>query len=86
MSYSFFQNNDNSKKKPSIAKEYGAFLNLGWQIVITIGLMALLGDWLDKEFETSPLWIIICSFFGVVVAMYSFIKTVINLTKKDKKK
>jgi F0F1-type ATP synthase assembly protein I len=59
-------------------------LNLGWQLAITIGLMALLGWWLDKVFNTSPTLIIIFSLFGVLAGMVSFFRTVLNINKKNK--
>jgi F0F1-type ATP synthase assembly protein I len=73
---------DTSKER--IIKELSPYLNLGWQLAVTICLMALLGWWLDGEFETKPVFIIICSIFGVIVGMYSFIKTVLNLNIKKK--
>jgi len=69
------------KSRKNISKELGPYLNLGWQMAITILLMVLLGWWLDGKFHTSPWLIVICSLFGVVAGMYSFIRTVLNLTK-----
>ncbi|MCX7735262.1 MAG: AtpZ/AtpI family protein [Candidatus Kapabacteria bacterium] len=61
-------------------------MNLGWQLAITIGIMALLGWWLDKYFQTSPILIIIFSLFGIAAGLVNFFKTVLNNSKKDKGK
>lgn len=74
-----------NQKDDKVMRELGPYLNLGWQLVISICLMALLGWWLDKHFSTNPVWTIICTLFGVFAGMYSFIRTVINLDKPRKK-
>jgi ATP synthase protein I len=76
--------NNKKKEKPSVFKELGGYFNLGWQIAITITLMTFLGVWLDSEFDTKPVWTLICSIFGVFIAMYTFIRTVMTLTKNEK--
>jgi F0F1-type ATP synthase assembly protein I len=70
------------KSKEKIIKELAPYLNLGWQLAITISLMALLGWWLDGQLDAKPWFIIICSVFGIIAAMYSFIRTVLNLNKE----
>ena len=65
--------------------QLGPYLNLGWQLAITIIVMVFLGKWLDAQFDTSPWMIVCCSIFGVFAGMYTFIKTVITLDKKKKK-
>lgn len=81
----FKRNNEQKKRASDIAKEIGPYINLGWQIAVTIGLGVLIGWWIDSESGTKPLWLIICSLLGVVVGMYSFLKTVLNLNKKKSK-
>lgn len=48
--------------------------------------MALLGWWVDNQFQTSPVFIIIFSLFGIVAGLVSFFRTVLNINKKDKGK
>jgi len=60
------------------------YLGLGTQLAATIILMFFLGRWLDDIFNTSPILMIIFSFFGCFAAVYNFIKTVLNLNKKNK--
>lgn len=56
--------------------EMGPYLNLGMQMIIPILLFTYLGYWLDNKYDASPLWILIFSMFGLVVAFYQFFKTV----------
>ncbi|QLH54510.1 MAG: hypothetical protein CH6_3557 [Candidatus Kapaibacterium sp.] len=67
---------DNKKK---ILYELAPYLNLGWQLVITILLMVVIGYFLDKHFETKPIFTVIFALLGCIVAMYDFIR---NVTKK----
>jgi F0F1-type ATP synthase assembly protein I len=67
-----------------LIKEVGPYINLGWQLVITIGLGALFGYWLDGRLDTKPAMTVVFSLLGVVVGMYSFLKTVLNIDKKKK--
>lgn len=73
------------KKENNIWREVGPYMNLGWQMVITICLMALLGWWLDGKFDTAPWLFISLTVFGVFAGMYNFIKTVLNLDKRKEK-
>jgi predicted F0F1-ATPase subunit len=65
-----------------VLREVSPLLTMGWQLVLTILLTSALGWWLDKEFNTSPVWILILSIFGIVVGMIYFIKTALNFDKK----
>jgi F0F1-type ATP synthase assembly protein I len=67
-------------------KDIAPYMGLSWQMIITIGIFALLGWWLDKSFDSKPLWLVIGSIIGVAVAIYSFIRTVRTLDDKNKKK
>lgn len=69
----------NNKNK--LVKELGPFINIGWQLALTIILMVFLGKWLDEKFDTSPWLIVTFSLFGIIAGMVNFLKTVL---KKDK--
>lgn len=49
--------------------------------------MFFLGRWLDEQFNTNPVLMIIFSLFGGFAGIYNFIKTTLDLNKKklDKK-
>jgi len=46
--------------------------------------MTFLGVYLDNQFNTKPLFILICTFFGAFAGLYNFIKSVNDLSKKKK--
>lgn len=46
--------------------------------------MTFLGIFLDKEFGTKPIFILICTSFGAFAGLYNFIKSVNELGKKRK--
>jgi F0F1-type ATP synthase assembly protein I len=72
------------KDEKEIYKSIAPFLNLGLQMAMTIVLFVFGGWWLDKHFDTSPLWTLILTAVGIFGAFYSFIRKVINIEKKNK--
>ena len=72
--------NDEGESKKLIT-ELAPYLGLGLQLAVTVAAMVFLGIWLDKKFDTSPIFSIICSFLGVFAALYNFIKTVLKSGK-----
>lgn len=75
---------DDKQKKISSLRGAGPYLGLGTQLAATMLLMFFIGYWLDGEFGTSPILVIIFSLLGGFAAIYNFIKTVLELDKKDK--
>ena len=73
---------DNLKSIGKVYREIAPYIGLGMQLAVTVTIMVFIGIWLDDYFNSSPLLIIVCSFFGVFAAMYSFIKSVIKSDKK----
>jgi len=74
------------KEKNDISKTYkdvGPYIGLGTQLAATIILMFFLGKWLDEQYELSPLFTISFSFFGGFAGIYNFIKTTLNMNKKN---
>lgn len=65
-------------------RDAGPYIGLGTQLAATITVMFFVGWWLDNHFETKPIFIIACTFFGGFAGIYNFIKTVINLNKTKK--
>ena len=76
--------NDYLGKSAKSYREVGPYLGLGTQLAATIILMFFAGRWLDSEFELEPLFTIIFSFIGGAAGVYNFIRTVLNLNKKNK--
>ena len=74
------QTDDNSKQEQKYG-DIGNYLGLGLQLAVTVGVMVFVGIWLDNKFNTSPWLTLGCSFFGIMAALYSFIKTVLKSGK-----
>jgi len=55
-----------------------SYLGLGMQLAVTVTAMTFLGIWLDKKYNTEPVFTIICSFFGVAAGIYNFIKAALR--------
>jgi len=77
--------NKDKQSRAKIIKELSPYMTLGLDFAITISLFALLGYWIDGKYETSPLWILILSLFGIVVAFYKFFKVVLKKKKEPPK-
>ena len=75
---------DENNDRQRVIKNLAPFLNLGWQLVASICLMALLGWWLDGKLGTTPWLTIVGSLLGVAIGMFTFIKTVRKLTEKQR--
>lgn len=63
----------------------GPYLNMGWQLVITILIGVFGGRALDDYYSTTPLWTTILSFAGVILGMFNLIRTALKPNKPDKK-
>jgi ATP synthase protein I len=75
------ENDGEKKSSGSYFKEYAPYLGLGIQLAATVAILAFLGIWLDKKFDSSPWFTIGCSFFGVFAGLYNFIRAVIKSGK-----
>ncbi len=60
------------------------YLGLGTQLAATMVLMFFVGWWLDEKFESLPLFTLVFSLLGAGAGLYNFIKTVLELNKKNK--
>ena len=74
-----------SKKEPKKSDSL-RYSSLGFQMAITIGLFAWLGNYLDGKYETEdPYYSIACILVGIAIALYQVIKEVMILSKEDDK-
>ena len=73
--------NKDKQNRAKIIQELAPYMTLGLDFAITIGLFALLGYWLDGKYDTKPMWMLILSLFGIVVAFYKFFKVVLKKKK-----
>lgn len=70
------------ESRAKIIKELAPYMTLGIDFALTVGLFALLGYWIDSSYATTPMWTLILSLFGIVVAFYKFFRVVLK-KKKD---
>jgi F0F1-type ATP synthase assembly protein I len=75
------QEPDKSKTTGNFYKDAAPFIGLGIQLAATVVIMVFLGIWLDNNFSTSPVFVIICSLFGSFAGLYNFIKSTIKSGK-----
>ncbi len=67
-----------TKDKNAFLREVAPYLNLGWQLAITILVMVAIGWLLDKWLGTQPVFLIIFSFLGCAVALFDFIRSALK--------
>jgi F0F1-type ATP synthase assembly protein I len=75
------------KKSRRIPSDVAALLHLGWTIAISLTGFSLLGIYLDKKFDSTPLATLIFCSLGIIVAGYLFFSSVAKITgerQKDK--
>jgi F0F1-type ATP synthase assembly protein I len=59
------------------------FAGVGIQFAITLVLFVFLGSWLDKRFETGPLFVVLGLFVGGGGGFYSLYRKVAAAQKAD---
>jgi F0F1-type ATP synthase assembly protein I len=67
-------------------REVGPYLGLGLQLAVTIVVMVLIGDWLDKKFDYKYLFTIVFAVLGIGAGLYNMLKTITELEKRNQKK
>jgi F0F1-type ATP synthase assembly protein I len=67
-------------------RDVAPYLGLGIQLAATIVVCFFLGRWLDQVLNTTPWLMILGAFIGAAGGLYSFLKTVIELGKKEKER
>lgn len=58
----------------SLPKEYREYLGLGSEIALSLALPIILGIWIDKKFETSPIFLLVGVFFGLLFFLFLILK------------
>jgi ATP synthase protein I len=61
------------------ANQWLSLLNLGWVFLATMLLCVFGGLWLDKRFDTAPLFILVGVVLGFAASGYSFYQTLRKL-------
>lgn len=75
------QKENSSKRK---GRSFLQFSAMGFQMAVTIGGMAWLGNYLDTKYQNEkPIWTIILSLSGIAISLYLVIKQSSKLSKDD---
>lgn len=62
------------------------YIDAAWQLAGSMVVLTLAGVWLDRKFDTSPLWVLVGALLGIGAGMYSFLRRVMYLAEQDKKR
>ncbi len=73
------QSADESPKR-GVATGYGMAIRLAVELVAALGVSVFLGLWLDREFETSPIFLIILLIMGMAAGFMNVYKVANGLT------
>jgi ATP synthase protein I len=77
---------NNSKWSTSGLRETAPYLGLGIQLAAVVLVSYFVGSWADGKFNTTP-WLMLTGVtIGVVGGFWQFLRTVMDLTKKDSTK
>lgn len=68
-------------QKNSSLRKYSYYSGMTFQMGLIIAAGCFGGYYLDKYWETSPVFILICSLASIAIAIYLFVKDLI--TKKE---
>lgn len=69
-----------------ILEQLGPFMNLGIELAATIGIFGVIGWFLDKTFDTSPIWLVVLLVIGSVGSLYKFIRSALKANKQQQTK
>jgi F0F1-type ATP synthase assembly protein I len=47
---------------------------MGMELAGTVAVFCLVGYWIDSKFDTSPWWMVIFSFLGIIGGLYNMIR------------
>jgi len=61
------------------------YLDASWQFVGSVGLLTLVGWWLDGRLGTRPWLLVAGALVGLALGLYSFLRTVLRLAAAEPK-
>jgi hypothetical protein len=70
-----------TERQVEMYRGLAGFGTIGLEITLSIGLMGLLGWWLDKRWDTSPVLLLVGLGLGVIVAVKAVVR-VMRLLKR----
>ena len=73
---------ENKSEKSFLWKGLGMVWQLGYTIAIPLTILALLGRWLDKKLDSSPLLLLVGILLSVIVSSIGVWRKIAQLTKE----
>jgi F0F1-type ATP synthase assembly protein I len=70
------------RKSSRIPPEVAAFIHFGWTVALLLTGSCLLGIYLDRKFNSSPIGLLILSALGISMAGYLFFSTVKKISSE----
>ncbi|MDP2885183.1 MAG: AtpZ/AtpI family protein [Ignavibacteria bacterium] len=74
----------NEQSPAQILRQVAPYLTMGIQLAAGIVILFLIGWWLDTRYETSPTFKLIGLGIGSVGGLIKFLKSAVELGKKEK--
>ncbi len=69
-----------------ILHQLGPLMNIGIELVAIMGIMGLIGWYIDDSFGTSPVWLVVFLVVGAIGGMYRFIRTALKAGRQTTNK
>ena len=66
-------------------RQVGPYLSIGVEFTASILLCLGIGWWIDKRFDTAPVFMLVGAFFGMAVGFYNLYRTVTGMEKRSRK-
>ena len=66
-------------------REVGRYLGIGVEFTAAILICLGIGWWIDKQWDTSPAFMLVGAFVGMAAGFYNLYRTVVGLQEKEHK-
>ena len=67
-----------------VFQQVGPYLSIGVEFTASILICLGAGWWIDKRFDTAPIFMLVGAFFGMAAGFYNLYRTVVRMSKKDR--
>jgi len=74
------------KQDESNLSKYGPLLSSGLELAVSVGIMCVVGYFLDRHFGTTPWLMVVGIFFGAAAGFYLFVKTISSVEQSTEEK
>jgi len=71
-----------SSQQGNVMRDMAPYLSLGAQMSGAIVVSGAIGWWIDSQFQTAPVFLIIMLLFGIISGMTMFIRAALGADKK----